>query len=38
MLEKERPVFIEALKDADMVPIKELVKGEWWGVAAKVKA
>ncbi len=38
MLEKERPVFIEALKDADMVPIKELVKGEGWGVAAKVKA
>lgn len=38
MLEKERPVFIEALKDADMAPIKELVKGEWWGVAAKVKA
>ena len=38
MLEKERPVFIEALKDADMVPIKELVKGEWWGVAAKAEA
>lgn len=38
MLEKERPVFIEALKDADMTPVKELVKGEWWGVAAKVKA
>lgn len=38
MLEKERPIFIEAMKKAGMEPVRELVKGDWWGVAAKVKA
>lgn len=38
MLEKERSIFLEALSAAKMVVVKELVKGEWWGVAAKVKA
>lgn len=38
MLEKEKPVFLEALAAAKMEPIEEIVKGEWWGVAAKVKA
>ena len=38
MLEKERPTFLKALEGADMEPVKELVKGEWWGVAAKAKA
>ncbi|MCF0248346.1 MAG: 50S ribosomal protein L11 methyltransferase [Synergistes sp.] len=38
MLEKERPVFLSALADAGMTPIEEIVKGEWWGVAAKAEA
>ena len=38
MLEKEKPVFLAALKNARMKPIDELVKGEWWGVAAKAEA
>lgn len=38
MLEKERPIFLKALKEAGMEPVKELVKGEWWGVAAKTAA
>ena len=38
MLEKERPVFMKSLSAASMEPIQELVKGDWWGVAAKVKA
>ena len=38
MLEKERDVFLKALSDAKMEPILELVKGEWWGVAAKASA
>ena len=38
MLEKERPLFLEALTAAKMVVVKELVKGEWWGVAAKTSA
>jgi ribosomal protein L11 methyltransferase len=38
MLEREKPLFLEALKQVDMQPIKELVKGEWWGVSAKAKA
>lgn len=38
MLEKERDVFLSALEKADMAPAEELVKGEWWGVAAKSKA
>ena len=38
MVEKESPIFRKALADAGMEPIKELVKGEWWGVAAKTSA
>ncbi|MEG1641622.1 MAG: 50S ribosomal protein L11 methyltransferase [Synergistaceae bacterium] len=38
MLEKERPIFMSAMEAANMEPIKEVVRGEWWGVAAKVKA
>ena len=38
MLEKEKPQFLGALAEAGMEPVEELVKGEWWGVAAKVKA
>ena len=38
MLEKERSIFLEALSAAKMVVVKELVKGEWWGVAAKTSA
>ena len=38
MLEKERSIFLEALSAAKMVVVKELVKGEWWGVAAKSPA
>ncbi|MDO5563195.1 MAG: 50S ribosomal protein L11 methyltransferase [Synergistaceae bacterium] len=38
MLEKERPVFMKSLSAASMEPVQELVKGDWWGVAAKVKA
>ena len=38
MLEKEKPVFLEALAKARMKPVEELVKGEWWGVAAKAEA
>lgn len=38
MLEKEKPVFLEALAKAGMKPEEELVKGEWWGVAAKAEA
>ncbi|MEG2184137.1 MAG: 50S ribosomal protein L11 methyltransferase [Cloacibacillus sp.] len=38
MLEKEKPQFLAALKEAGMEPVEELVKGEWWGVAAKAKA
>ena len=38
MLEKERDVFLPALAAAGLMPIEELVKGEWWGVAAKSKA
>lgn len=38
MLEKEKPAFMKALEKAGMAPVKELVKGEWWGVSAKVKA
>lgn len=38
MIQKERPVFMACLADAGMVPEEELTKGDWWGVAAKVKA
>ena len=38
MLEKEKPVFLEALAAAKMRVIEELVRGEWWGVAAKTEA
>ena len=38
MLEKERSIFLEALSAAKMVVVKELVKGEWWGVAVKTSA
>ncbi|MDO5114828.1 MAG: 50S ribosomal protein L11 methyltransferase [Synergistaceae bacterium] len=38
MLETEKPVFLKALADAKMEAADELVKGDWWGVAAKVKA
>ena len=38
MLEKERPIFMKSLEAAAMEPVQELVKGDWWGVAAKVKA
>ena len=38
MLEKEKPIFLEALENANMEVVEECVKGEWWGVAAKVKA
>lgn len=35
MLLTERERFMKALDEAKMVPLRELVKGEWWGVAAK---
>lgn len=38
MLEKEKPVFLKALAEAKMAPVEELVRGEWWGVAAKAEA
>lgn len=38
MLEKEKPIFLEALARANMEVVDECVKGEWWGVATKVKA
>lgn len=38
MLEREKPIFLKVLSGAGMEPIEELVKGEWWGVAAKAKA
>ncbi|MDO4988478.1 MAG: 50S ribosomal protein L11 methyltransferase [Synergistes sp.] len=38
MLEKEKNVFLSALANAGMKPIEELVKGDWWGVAAKAEA
>lgn len=38
MLEKEKTIFLEALAKARMKPIDELVKGEWWGVAAAAEA
>lgn len=38
MLEKEKPIFLEALESANMEVVEEFVKGEWWGVATKVKA
>ena len=38
MLEAEKPIFLEALASANMEVVEEFVKGEWWGVAAKVKA
>lgn len=38
MLEKEKPIFLEALENANMEVVEECVKGEWWGVATKVKA
>ena len=38
MLEKEKPVFLEALAAAKMRVIEELVRGEWGGVAAKTEA
>ncbi len=38
MLEKEKPVFLKARAAAKMAPVEELVRGEWWGVAAKAEA
>ena len=38
MLDKEKPIFLEALEAANMEVVEECVKGEWWGVATKVKA
>ncbi|MBQ9882070.1 MAG: 50S ribosomal protein L11 methyltransferase [Synergistes sp.] len=38
MLEKEKDVFLSALAAAGMTVSEELVKGEWWGVAAKTEA
>lgn len=38
MLWTERGVFLKALADAEMIVIKEHVKGDWWGVAAKASA
>ena len=38
MLETERPVFLATLKEAGLKPVKELVRGEWWGVAAQAEA
>lgn len=38
MLEKEKPVFLKALDEAGMEAVEERVKGDWWGVAAAVKA
>lgn len=35
LLFKEREQFLKALEEAGMVPDKEIVKGEWWGVSAK---
>ena len=38
MLEKERGTFLAALAEAGLKPVSELVRGEWWGVAAKAEA
>lgn len=38
MLETEKPIFMAAMEKAGMEPIREVVEGDWWGVAAKVKA
>lgn len=38
MVEKEKSIFLKALKAANMEPVEELVKGEWWGVVAKTSA
>ncbi|MPM98215.1 hypothetical protein SDC9_145399 [bioreactor metagenome] len=35
MLLTERDIFVEALKNAKMIIVKEHSKGDWWGVAAK---
>jgi len=38
MLEKERGIFMKALNQAGMKAVKELQRGEWWGVAAKASS
>ena len=38
MLEKEKQTFLAALGEASLKPVRELVKGDWWGVAAKAEA
>ncbi len=35
---KERPAFLALLPSGGMVPVKEIRKGDWWGVAASRKA
>jgi ribosomal protein L11 methyltransferase len=35
---KERPAFLTMLPSGGMVPVKEIRKGDWWGVAASRKA
>ena len=35
MLVTEREIFIPALEKAGMKVVRELEKGDWWGVAAK---
>lgn len=38
MLIAEKARFLAALDEAGMAPIQERTEGDWWGVAAKVKA
>ncbi len=38
MLETERGIFLKALAEAKMTVLKEHVKGDWWGVAAKASS
>ncbi|MCE5201034.1 MAG: 50S ribosomal protein L11 methyltransferase [Synergistaceae bacterium] len=38
MLLAERDVFMKALGESGMKPVEELVKGDWWGVAAKASS
>lgn len=35
LLLTEREDFIEALAEAGMVPLREIAKGDWWGVATE---
>lgn len=38
MVKSEKTRFLKSLEDAGMEPVKELSKGDWWGVAAKASA